>query len=117
MASPLPTALEIRLGSPTVYTDTFRPSSQGTILFILNLLFILLGILSFLWIVIGTPLGIIFLIVYLVNRSDPAKKKFLKISLICLAGLPVGLVLIAIASTLFGLTHLFFSPNISNLQL
>lgn len=121
MSSTLPTILNnvtnISLSSPTppgVFSGPHLPLSPW--LSILNLFFILLGLLSFLWIVLGTPLGIIFLIIYLVGRHDPAKKKFLKLSLISLAGLPVGFILIAIASALFGLTHLIFSPNIGNLR-
>jgi len=101
---------------PAVGLPSLLPPSQSIPMIVINLFFIVLGILSFLWIVLGTPLGIIFLIVYLVNRSDPAKKKFLKLGLFSLAGLPVGFILLVVITFLWGLFQSTFGIGSLKLQ-
>lgn len=75
---------------------------------IINLVLVVTALLGFVLTIFGTPLGIIFIIIYFVKLKKKKSTKLLKLSLFLLSGLPILFVtfliyaLVNLIATFFG---------------
>jgi uncharacterized membrane protein len=83
------------------------------ILQILNVLLLVGAIASFSWMVIGTPVGIILIIVNLLTKDQKQKLKLKKWIKICFLGI-ITMIAIAIIYALLQVIAYFFGVNVFN---
>ncbi len=88
------------------------PTFGSIVLAGFSLILIILALIGFLWIIIGSPLAIIFLIKLISSQAQDDKEKYLKKTLLSLAGwaLLIGTFILwsitLIASSFFGVSNL-----------
>jgi uncharacterized membrane protein len=83
------------------------------ILQILNVLLLVGAIVSFAWMVIGTPVGIILIIVNLLTKDQKQKLKLKKWIRICFLGI-LTMVVIALFYAFMQVVAYFFGVNVFN---